>query len=134
MLKDIETLHSKFGVNERIRQMSNEELRTFLGFRLDCIREELNETVDAYSNGDPEEIVDGLIDILVFTLGTLDLYDVDSNKAWKEVMDANLAKEVGIKPGRPNPFGLPDLVKPALWQSPSHDNNHGTFGSMFDGS
>ncbi len=36
-----------------------------------------------------------------------------------------MAKERGIKPGRPNPLGLPDLMKPEGWVAPSHEGNHG---------
>jgi predicted HAD superfamily Cof-like phosphohydrolase len=50
---------------------------------------------------------------------------IDSYEAWNKVLRANLAKEVGVKPERPNPLGLPDLIKPAGWKAPSHTNNHG---------
>ena len=56
----------------------------------------------------PEEMIDGLIDLCVIAIGTLDIAGVDADKAWEEVLEANMAKEVGIKPGRPNPLGLPD--------------------------
>jgi len=36
-----------------------------------------------------------------------------------------MTKEVGIKASRPNPLGLPDLIKPEGWQPPSHQGNHG---------
>jgi hypothetical protein len=36
-----------------------------------------------------------------------------------------MAKEVGIKEGRPNPLGLPDLIKPAGWVAPDHADNTG---------
>ena len=36
-----------------------------------------------------------------------------------------MAKQVGVKPGRPNPLGLPDLMKPEDWKAPSHEGNHG---------
>jgi len=36
-----------------------------------------------------------------------------------------MSKEVGIKEGRDNPLGLPDLVKPAGWLAPDHSGNHG---------
>ena len=74
---------------------------------------------------DPEEIVDGLIDLCVVAIGTLDAYGVDPYDAWDEVLDANMAKEPGVKEGRPNPLGLPDLLKPEGWTAPSHEGNHG---------
>jgi hypothetical protein len=53
--------------------------------------------------------------------------DVDIGEAWSEVLDANMNKSVGIKEGRPNPMGLPDLVKPEGWTAPDHLGNHGNF-------
>jgi len=73
----------------------------------------------------PEEVVDALIDLCVVAIGTLDAYGVDSNKAWDEVLKANMSKEPGIKPERPNPLGLPDLMKPEGWVAPSHVGNYG---------
>ena len=133
MLKDIENMHHKFGVYDAIDGLDDTKLREFLKFRVSCIREELEETEAAVGNRDAEEVVDGLIDIMVFTLGTLDLFGVDATKAWKQVMNANIAKEVGVKEGRPNPYGLPDLVKPDGWTGPSHAHNHGTIGVLFNG-
>ena len=49
------------------------------------------------------------------------------DEAWNQVLSANMAKEPGVKPGRPNPFGLPDLLKPNGWIGPDHEGNHGDF-------
>ena len=46
-------------------------------------------------------------------------------KAWEEVHTANMMKERGIKESRPNPLGLPDLIKPQDWVGPNHDENTG---------
>jgi predicted HAD superfamily Cof-like phosphohydrolase len=132
MVKDIHDMHQKFGVHDWVVKQKNEQnfdaLRSFLNFRLDFIDEEYKETLKAaYSEENPEEIVDGLIDIIVVALGTLDAFGVDAQKAWDQVHNANMAKEPGIKPERPNPLGLPDLMKPVGWTAPSHDGNHGYF-------
>ena len=37
----------------------------------------------------------------------------------------DIAKVPGVKPGRPNPLGLPDLTKPSGWSGPDHSNNLG---------
>ena len=41
-------------------------------------------------------------------------------------------KEVGIKPERPNPYGLPDLIKPDNWEAPTHGENTGILDKVFD--
>jgi predicted HAD superfamily Cof-like phosphohydrolase len=79
----------------------------------------------------PEEIVDGLIDLCVVAIGTLDAFGVDAHAAWSEVMLANITKEPGIKESRPNPLGLPDLIKPEGWKGPSHKGNYGYLNNAF---
>ena len=125
---DIERMHMKYGVHDWMEaNKDNKELmRKFLEFRLSFLREELNETAKAIDENDPEEIVDGLIDLCVVAIGTLDAFGVDSEKAWNEVLAANMAKNVGVKESRPNPLGMPDLIKPEGWTAPTHQGNHGS--------
>jgi len=128
---DIMMMHNKFGVRDwfEANKDDKELMRKYIKFRLDMCTEELHETYDALDAKDPEEIVDGLIDLCVFAIGTLDVFGVDANLAWDRVYSANMAKEPGVKPGRPNPFGLPDLMKPEGWQAPNHEGNHGDLKS-----
>jgi predicted HAD superfamily Cof-like phosphohydrolase len=100
-------------------------MRKYLEFRINFLEEELTETRNAFDNNDPEEVVDGLIDLCVIAIGTLDAYGINPQQAWNEVFRANMAKEVGVKESRPNPLGLPDLIKPEGWTAPSHEDNHG---------
>lgn len=125
---DIRMMHLKYGVHEWFEKNKDDKdlMAKYLRFRLKMCMEEMNETIDAaIFDKDPEEVVDGLIDLCVFAIGTLDVFGVDANEAWDRVYEANMNKQVGVKPGRPNPFGLPDLIKPAGWTPPSHKDNHG---------
>ena len=136
-VKDIEEMHDKYKFHDSISSFDNEKMQTLIQFRLDFLREELKETEDAFDlyklsrdlkdkeEFSSEEIVDGLIDLCVVAVGTLDLLGVDAYKAWDEVHKANMSKERGIKPGRPNPLGMPDLMKPEGWKPPSHKGNLG---------
>ena len=131
-VQDINDMHAKFGVrkwvNEQIQFGEKEKLEKFLEFRLKFLEEELNETrAAAIMDKNPEEIVDGLIDLCVVAIGTLDAFGVDAHKAWDKVHAANMAKEPGVKESRPNPLGLPDLIKPEDWKGPDHRENHGYF-------
>src|SRR6056300_1547651 len=125
--EDINMMHLKFGVHDWFdANKDNKELMDkYLRFRLSMCKEELDESLDAIEAKDPEEIVDGLIDLCVFAIGTLDVFGVDPNEAWDRVYEANMVKTPGVKEGRPNPFGLPDLIKPEGWTAPSHEGNHG---------
>ena len=120
---DINNMHKHYGVHEAIKKLDADKLRQFLQFRVNFLQEELDELKDNMNN--PEEIVDALIDLCVVAIGTLDAFEVDSHKAWNEVLAANMNKEVGVKATRPNPLGLPDLIKPEGWTAPSHEGNHG---------
>ena len=131
-VKDINEMQYKYGVHKWIHDNRNnpDKLRKYLEFRVDFLQEELSETEAALINMDSEEIVDGLIDLCVVAIGTLDAFGVDPYKAWDEVLKANLAKEVGVKPSRPNPLGLPDLIKPEDWEGPDHSDNHGKLNNI----
>jgi len=128
-VKDIYDMHEKFGVQrwvtEQIQFGNKEKLQEFLKFRLRFLQEELGEMAVACDEKNPEEVVDALIDICVVAIGTLDAFGIDSHEAWNEVHSANMAKEPGVKESRPNPLGLPDLIKPEGWTGPDHDGNHG---------
>lgn len=124
-VRDIALMHKHFGVNDKIAEFDAEKLKQYLDFRIKFLDEELNETKKAVREKDAEEIVDGLIDLCVVAIGTLDSMGVNPYIAWDRVLRANLAKNVGIKESRPNPLGLPDLIKPAGWKAPSHHGNHG---------
>ena len=127
---DINDMHKKFGVHDWVKGELDKgdwsRLRKFIDFRLRFLQEELDETKNAVANADAPEVVDGLIDLCVVAIGTLDAFGVDAQKAWDEVHNANMAKERGIKESRPNPLGLPDLIKPEGWTGPNHDDNTGS--------
>jgi len=130
-VQDINDMHRKFGVHTWVSQQltagDKEKLKEFLKFRIRFLQEELGETAIAVEENNSEEIVDGLIDLCVVAIGTLDAFGIDAHKAWNEVHNANMSKESGIKESRPNPLGLPDLIKPEGWKGPSHRDNHGYF-------
>jgi phosphoribosyl-ATP pyrophosphohydrolase len=130
--KDMQVMHKKYGVWMKKEKNSDwSRLNKFMNFRIKMMQEELDETKAAFKNKDQEEMVDGIIDMCVFAIGTLEVFGVDANKAWDEVLKANMSKEVGIKEGRPNPLGLPDLVKPEGWEGPTHKGNHGNITDSF---
>ena len=130
-VNDINRMQNKYGVREWISHATPFQLGKYLEFRLKFIKEEYDETKEALIMEDAEEIVDGLIDICVVAIGTLDAMGVNAHKAWDEIFQANMNKEVGIKEERPNPLGLPDLIKPEGWVNPSHKDNHGLIPYSF---
>ena len=134
--KDMQDMHKKYGVNKWMQaelqsDVDWRKINKFMQFRIGMMQEELDETKNAFNNKDAEEMVDGIIDLCVFAIGTLEVFGVDAEKAWDEVYKANMSKEVGVKEGRPNPLGLPDLIKPDGWKGPNHEGNHGNITDSF---
>jgi len=127
MINDIKEMHNKFQVTEFINNNSDNKLllQKFLKFRLDFIKEELDETFDAYFNRNDVEVLDGLIDILVVTLGTLDVFKCDTPKAWENIHNSNMSKTPGVNLTRPNNFSLPDMVKGKDFKKPNIKNYTG---------
>ena len=131
-VKDIQDMQTKYQTRDWVANNANDidKLKAFLRFRIDFLEEELTETRNAQKVIDSEEIVDGLVDLCVVAIGTLDAFGVDPYKAWDAVLEANMAKKVGVKEGRPNPLGVPDLMKPEGWTAPSHEGNHGVLPTL----
>jgi predicted HAD superfamily Cof-like phosphohydrolase len=145
-------MHEKFGVTDAVDKLDKTKLLALLKFRLDFLQEELNEARLGYdklvglqateiatdavlAEGDlaAEDVVDAMIDLCVVAIGTLNAFQVDAYEAWERVHIANMSKEVGIKASRPNPLGLPDLIKPAGWVGPRHDDNLGILPRLYGG-
>ena len=126
---DIKNMHHKYKVHDWI-DANPDKLEQLMRLRMRMLNEEFGETMNAFLQSDAEELVDGLIDLIVIAIGTLDIVGVDVSEAWNQVLTANMAKEVGVKPGRPNTLGLPDLRKPTGWKPPVHADNHGKLSSV----
>jgi|SRR6185312_13242776 len=124
VFKDLHDMHVHYGFHEKVADYDEAKRAKLLEFRIKFLEEELNEIKDNVTN--PDEVVDGLVDLIVVAVGTLDLFNIDGAKAWNNVHVANMSKQVGIKSTRPNELGLPDLIKPEGWKAPSHEGNHGT--------
>jgi len=121
-LSDINDMHYKFGATEWVDDMHRSKnykvLKDFLAFRLDFLEEEYEETLAAFMKGNSKEVVDGLIDLIVIAIGTLDLFKCDADEVWDKIHNSNMLKEPGANKSRKNPFGLPDMVKPEGWLGP----------------
>ena len=137
---DMQAMHQKFGVNPVVREFDEQKARAFLEFRIRFLQEELDEMKKAMEEYDAgtvdgskaaDDTVDALIDLCVVAIGTLDAYDVNPYAAWNRVWEKNMEKEVGIKASRPNPLGLPDLIKPEGWTASTHSDNVGTLQKVF---
>lgn len=129
-VEDIAEMHDKFGFHSVVTSMDDRKLKKFLQFRISFLQEELDELKKSET---PSDAVDALIDLIVVSIGTLDLFGVDAHRAWDTVHSANMTKEVGMKESRKNDFGFPDLVKPIGFEHPDHEDNTGFIERVFLG-
>jgi hypothetical protein len=128
--KDMNDLIELQGVREWLKR-NPDRLDQWLNFRMDLLREEFKETTTAHNHGVADEVVDGMIDLMVVASGTLVAMGVSVTVAWDRVHRANMSKTPGRNPSRPNPLGVPDLVKPDNWQEPVHSDNTGGLDRVY---
>ena len=133
-VEDTHQLQIKMG-DGKSKMLSHSEnpevLKAFIQHRKDFLQEEIDELDEALALCDADKAVDAIVDGIVVGIDTLTLMHVDLDEAWNRVYTANITKSPGINPTRPNPFGLPDLIKPADFVAPSHEGNLGLFEKAF---
>lgn len=122
---DVYALQAKYGFNHEPITANK------LFFRGEMMEEELSEYFTALHACDSEGVVDALIDLTVFALGTLAIAGVDIQDAWDEVHIANMSKVRGVKKGREQSGGW-DLIKPEDWRTPNHAGNTGFISEVFN--
>lgn len=110
----VKMMHSKFGINYEgpPRHLSEEERK----FRITCLKEEIQEYVEA---AELEDELDALIDLIVFALGTLERQGFSFTAPFLEVMAANLRKELAADSSKSKRDFAADLVKPPGWSAPN---------------
>ena len=60
--------------------------------RIDLIKEELDELIEAMKNNDLLEVADALTDILYVTYGAGHAFGIDLDKCFEEVQNSNMSK------------------------------------------
>jgi predicted HAD superfamily Cof-like phosphohydrolase len=107
MQQQVREFHLKFGhVIGTTPAISRPHLR------MDLIREEARETIEAIDRGDLVEAVDGLCDLLYVTIGAAVEFGIDIEPIFDEVHRSNMAK-IG---GATRADGK--TLKPQGWQEP----------------
>lgn len=127
-VKNLAEMHDKFGVHPVVAKMDKDQLTSYMQFRISMLQEELDELKEAKT---ADDAVDAILDLCVFAIGTLDVFQVNADESWNRIHAKNMEKEAGIKEGRPNPLGFPDMLKPAGWTAPAHHDNVGKFAEIY---
>jgi len=116
MWDDIKCFHEKF-----LREYTGpgrllpEDLQEF---REITMAEELGEYKEAVESGNKEEILDALVDLVYFAIGTVYLHGFNFPEAWRRVHKANMQKVISKGEGSDR-GGEFDVVKPEGWEAPN---------------
>lgn len=113
-ISDIIEFIEKFKFKEKYDSDRNSSII----FRASMIREEIDELEDAIDSDDKVGIIDALVDIVYFALGTAVLEKYNFNEHWNAVHAANMKKVLGIKKGREHVSDGLDVIKPEGWIDP----------------
>lgn len=113
IVRSVEAMARKFGLDytEAPRHLSPAEK----DFRLVCMREEVSEYEEARTKADE---FDALLDLLVFTVGTMLRQGFPILPGFRRVMAANMMKSrAASRTASKRDFEL-DLIKPVGWAPP----------------
>lgn len=112
-VQQVMDMHTKFGLDyhgaPRHLDMSEEQ------FRSACLHEELREFDEATTKADQ---FDALLDLMVFTIGTMLRMGFPVDTGFQRVMAANMQKQLALTASASKRDFELDLVKPADWEAP----------------
>jgi predicted HAD superfamily Cof-like phosphohydrolase len=117
IVNSVGAMAGKFGLNYYgpPRHLSKDEK----DFRIVCLQEELDEYIAATTKADE---FDALLDLLVFTVGTMLRQGFPILPGFQRVMAANMLKQPAmVRTASKRDFEL-DLIKPQGWKSPVLDD------------
>ncbi len=94
--------------------------RNFMQYRIDFLREEIDELQLAVHDDDLEKAFDALIDFVYVAIGTAWLMKLPYQEGWDRVHKANMKKERADGPNDPRSKRNSsfDVVKPIDWKPP----------------
>lgn len=109
---DVKEFQEKFGFPVRTYPQYPSDKEAQL--RIQLIREEAKEMLDAIHEFDLAGIADGAVDLIYVILGTLHTFGIDPGPVWDAVHTANMAKDGHDANGK--------VKKPEGWEPPDvHD-------------
>ena len=119
--QDVLDFHNKF----EVPLASSTQLLTgeALEFRKKFLQEELTEFGTAHTEGNLEDAIDALIDLVYVAFGTAQMMGISPvqwQEHWDAVQTANITKVRATHAGESKRGTSLDVVKPAGWQAPNH--------------
>jgi predicted HAD superfamily Cof-like phosphohydrolase len=117
--QDVMECFEKFGIPRyKIPQFLDSDAQKF---RVDFMKEELQEFIDSYEEGDLPTAFDSLIDLVYVAMGTaymMGMDDSDWQIMWNDVQRANMEKERCTDESQSTRNSTLDVYKPEGWKAP----------------
>tara|TARA_B100001175_G_C19125728_1_gene456462 strand:- start:242 stop:610 length:369 start_codon:yes stop_codon:yes gene_type:complete len=88
--KDVKKFMEVYG--QEVKTKSDFPNEKIVKLRVDLIKEELNELIEAINNKDIVEVADALTDILYVTYGAGHSFGIDLDECFSEVQRSNMSK------------------------------------------
>lgn len=114
--QDVRDFHEKFGVPQGDEPCML-DLATYM-FRKNFLQEELDEFMEAYSEGDLHKAADALVDLVYVAHGTAAMMGLPWASLWNEVQRANMSKVRATSAEQSKRGSALDVIKPEGWTGP----------------
>ena len=115
--QSVKDFHEKFGVPMHSTPTIL-DTETF-NFRYKFMKEELDEFVASYIDGDLEGMADALIDLVYVAQGTALMMGLPWSPLWEEVQRANMNKVRATDASQSKRGSALDVIKPEGWVGPN---------------
>jgi len=116
MWDDICEFHQKFKIPQtEVPGIHNDEM---IQFRMNFLKEELQEFEDALACNDTTMAFDALIDLVYVAMGTAYICNFPFDEGWEHVHTANMMKERVKQKSASKRLTTYDIVKPEGWVAP----------------
>lgn len=118
--RNIHQFHQKFELQPQSPTGPTTLTPELMAFRAKFMQEELDEYKKAAIEGNLEDQLDALVDLVYVALGTAYLQRLPFNSAFARVHAANMKKIRALSEDESKRGSKYDVVKPAGWTPPSH--------------
>jgi predicted HAD superfamily Cof-like phosphohydrolase len=116
---DVGAFHEKFGLRHGPKDVGPAEISDeLLQFRLNFLKEELQEFEDGSKVMDHAMMADALVDLVYVALGTAHLFGYPWQRLWNDVQRANMAKMRATAASQSARNTAFDVIKPEGWTPP----------------
>lgn len=120
--EDVGDFHAKFDIPRVTHEQGTSPrhvTQQLARFRINFMREELDEFISSYEHNDHAGMFDALLDLVYVALGTAHIYGFPWQEGWEAVQAANMIKIRAAPDGSDSVRQSAwDVVKPPGWVAP----------------